>query len=332
MKFVYPWVLALAIPVMAAMFWYWRHRRPASLGFSGIDICRALDNRYARRLVNTAGLLRAAAVFCLIIALAQPQKVLEQERVTVYGVDMVLALDISYSMNAEDLAPSRLENAKLTLADFIRKRTHDRMALLVFGGDAYTVTPLTTDQDILIERLKDIAIGDGGDGTAIGSAIATSLNRLKRSDASSRVIILLTDGENNKGFMDPMTAANLAKEMGVKIYTVGVGKEGGAPIPFYHPKYGKQYLKSANGQRALTRLDERSLQQLATQSNGRYFRARDAQELQEIYEQIDALETYPIQAQYFQQSTDYFPQFLLLALVLLLAEQLVLRGLGRVRP
>ena len=207
------------------------------------------------------------------------------EEVITEGVDILLAIDVSSSMKTEDFKPkNRLEAAKEVVAEFIATRPHDRLGMVVFAARAITKCPLTLDHDILLTLLDDVHIGSIEDGTAIGTALATSVNRLKDSPAESRIIILLTDGVNNRGEIDPLTAAELAKTFGIKTYTVGAGTEGYAPYPFEDPMYGTVYRD------ILVEIDEETLQKIADVTGGQYFRATDAESLAEVYKEIDAME------------------------------------------
>ncbi len=263
--------------------------------------------------------LKIASLFFMILALARPQSGQKAEEIEARGIDIMLALDVSGSMQAEDFKPrNRLTVAKKVLADFIKGRKTDRIGLVVFAGESFTQCPLTLDYDIILEYLKQIDFGMIEDGTAIGMAIANCVNRLRYSKAKSKVIILLTDGENNAGAIDPITAAHAAEAMNIKIYTVGVGKIGGAPIPYYHPIFGKQYYRNPDGSLYLTKLDEQTLRKIAQITDGKYFRATDARSLEKIYKKIDALEKTKIKAKQYLQYTESFSPFLWIAIGMIL--------------
>lgn len=268
--------------------------------------------------------IRVLILSLIIVALARPQIVTQTHQTQQQGIDVLLLLDISVSMNAEDLLPNRLEMAKVTISRFIKKRKSDRIGLVVFGGYTITKSPLTTDYILLDQFLSQTQTGTAGQGTAIGLALSSGLNRLKNSSVKSRVIILLTDGENNTGNIDPVTAAKLAKELGVKIYTIGVGKEGGARIPIYDSTFGKRYLRVPGGAYQLTKLNEEELKEIAQISQGKYFRAVDNQKLNEIYDTIDALEKSKINKKQFQHTVELFPFILWIIFTLLLLKIVIL--------
>jgi Ca-activated chloride channel family protein len=256
----------------------------------------------------------------MLIALARPQAGATAEEVITEGVDILLAIDISSSMKAEDFKPkNRLHAAKDVVAEFIRSRPNDRLGMVVFAARAITKCPLTLDHDILLTLLDDVEIGSIEDGTAIGTALATSVNRLKDSEAASRIIVLLTDGVNNRGEIDPLTAAELAKTFGIKTYTVGAGKEGMAPFPFQDPRGGTVYVDR------MVEIDEETLQKIADITEGRYFRATDAESLAEVYQQIDVMEKTEIEQKQYVQYTELAPYFLVTAFGLLMIETLLSR-------
>lgn len=243
------------------------------------------------------------------------------------GVDIMLVLDTSQSMAAEDFKPkNRLEVAKKQVQKFITKRSSDKVGLIVFGGEAYTQCPLTLDYNVLLNFIDDIHLNMAGRGTSIGMALATGLNRLRHSEAKSKVIILLTDGENNSGEIDPLSAAKLASDMSVKVYTIGVGKEGGAPIPYEDPIYGKTYARNSMGQIVLTKIDEETLKKIAKVTNGTYFRAHDGESLEKIYEEINSLEKTKIKAKQHFSYHDFFPSIILLLLLLFMLELIIKNG------
>ncbi len=262
--------------------------------------------------------LKLLALFMFILALARPQSGQRSQDTEIKGIDIMLALDISGSMQAEDFKPSnRLQVAKKVLADFIKGRKTDRMGLVVFAGESFTQCPLTLDYNIILEQLRQIKFGIIADGTAIGMAIANSINRLRYSKAKSKVIILLTDGVNNAGVIDPVTAAQAAESFNIKIYTIGAGKKGGAPIPYHHPVFGKRYIRKPDGTLYLTELDENTLKQIANLTGAKYFRATDSSTLRQIYKKIDKLEKTKIKTKQYLQYTENFIPFLITGLLLL---------------
>lgn len=257
--------------------------------------------------------LRMIAITLLITALARPQSALSWEDATTEGIDIIIATDISGSMLSEDLKPNRLEAGKEIAVDFIKGRPHDRIGLVVFSGESFTQCPLTIDHDVLINLFKDISNGMIRDGTAIGMGLATATNRLKESDAQSKVIILLTDGSNTTGSIAPVTAAEIAQQFNIRIYTVGVGTEGTAPYPVQTP-FGVQY------QQVPVTIDEETLTQIADLTGGKYFRATNNEKLKAIYREIDQLEKAKIAVTHYQQKTERFFPFALGALLLLLVD------------
>ena len=256
-------------------------------------------------------ILNIIAICLLIIALARPQSSTNWEESTTEGIDIVLSMDISGSMLAEDLKPNRLEASKNVAVDFISKRVNDRIGLVIFSGESFTQCPLTTDHNVLINLFKDVKSGMVEDGTAIGMGLATAVNRLKDSDAISKVIILLTDGVNNKGVVAPFTAAEIAKKFGIRVYTIGVGSEGFAPYPFQTP-FGIQY------QDVEVQIDEETLQNIATVTDGKYFRATNNSKLKEIYKDIDKLEKSKIEITEFHKRSEEFSSFAIPAFLILL--------------
>ena len=255
-------------------------------------------------------LLKIIAAALLIIAIARPQSTANWEESTTEGIDIVLAMDISGSMLARDLKPDRLEASKDVAMDFISKRKNDRVGLVIFAGESFTQCPLTTDHNVLLNLFKDVKSGMVEDGTAIGMGLATAVNRLKDSKAISKVIILLTDGVNNSGMVPPLTAAEIAQKFGIRVYTIGVGTEGFAPYPFQTP-FGIQY------QDVEVKIDEKSLQDIAILTDGKYFRATNNNSLKEIYKDIDALEKSKIEVTEFHKRSEEFLPFALWALGLL---------------
>lgn len=270
---------------------------------------------YFRHLVF---LFEVTAIAFFVVVLARPQSSRNWENITTEGIDIVVSLDISSSMLAQDFQPNRLEAAKNVAMEFISGREYDRMGLVVFAGEAFTQCPLTTDRAVLLNLFKDIESGMIEDGTAIGNGLATSVARLKESDAISRVVILLTDGENNSGEIAPVTAAEIAKTFGIRVYTVGVGSQGTAPYPVQTP-YGTQ-LRDME-----VKIDEETLQEIAQITDGRYFRATNNTRLEEIYREIDQLEKSKIEVREFSRKSEEFLPFAL-AGILFLVMSLFLRN------
>lgn len=320
-SFSYPWLLPLA--VLPILLWYWFYYR------RGAD-----TRRSSLRLPSTEGLgelktwksvvrpwlplLRVAALTLFIIALARPRLDMSEESVKAEGIDIVLAMDLSTSMGATDFAPNRLEVAKRVAVDFVRQRDYDRIGLVVYAGEAYTKAPLTVDHDIIERFLTELQMGEILDGTAIGTGLATAVNRLRESEAKSRIVILLTDGENNAGYHSPELAAELAKEFGIRVYTIGVGSGEATLMPSTPLGNGRYRYKQTRGS-----VDEELLNYIASTTNGRYFRARDTEELQSIYGYIDELEKTEIETTVFKRYQEEFGRFLLWGVLLLLLELLL---------
>ena len=259
---------------------------------------------------------RVLALCCLIIALARPQTRNDEQLVNGEGIDIVLCLDISGSMLAQDFTPNRMEAAKNVASEFIDNRPTDRIGLVIFSGEAFTMCPLTTDRNVLKSQLFQVHSGLLEDGTAIGSGLATGVDRLRNSPSKSKVIILLTDGENNGGLIDPNTAKEIAKSVGVRVYTIGMGTEGYAPVPVQTPA-------GVVMQREKVNIDEKLLTQIATETGGRYYRAKDNESLSNIYKEIDQLEKSKIEVSSIRRYTEQFFPFALAAAIFLFLEMLL---------
>jgi Ca-activated chloride channel family protein len=318
-EFKTPLVLLL-VPLLLILFWYeYRRREGASFKFSSLVMMQQIATTTRARWSFLPWVLRVLVLILLLIALAGPRKLLSQSKLTSEGIDIVLALDVSGSMSAEDYQVngqrvSRLDIIKNTVENFIEQRHDDRMALIVFGSQAYTVCPLTTDHEWLLENLRQVRVGLIEDATAIGSGVATSLLRLKKSNAKTRIIVLLTDGVNNSGKIDPLTAAKTAQALGIKIYTIGAGTTGIVPFPVTD-EYGNKHYEQAQFD-----LDEDTLKKIASMTGGQYFRAADTESLRNIYAQIDKLEKTKIEEKGYKQYEPLFWVFLDGALVLLALE------------
>jgi Ca-activated chloride channel family protein len=260
--------------------------------------------------------LRLLVVSSLIIALARPQSRNDQQLINGEGIDIVLCLDISGSMLAQDFTPNRMEAAKDVASDFIDNRPADRIGLVIFSGESFTMCPLTTDRTVLKTQLVNVQSGLLEDGTAIGSGLATGVDRLRNSPSKSKVVILLTDGENNGGLIDPNTAKEIAKSVGVRVYTVGMGTEGFAPVPVQTPGGVVMQKEKVN-------IDEKLLTQIAKETGGKYYRAKDNESLKSIYQEIDQLEKSKIEVTAIKRYTEQFFPFALAAAILLFLEQLL---------
>ena len=319
MTFKDPWIL-LTIPlILAAIYIYSRRQRLPSFRFSSTDLVRGVSPSWKVQLSRNFIFFRLIAVALFVIALAGPRSVLEQAKHITEGIDIVLALDCSGSMAAEDFKingerQNRLAIVKNVVADFIKRRNSDRIGMVAFSGRAYTVCPLTTDYNWLISNLERIELGMMEDGTAIGSAIISSLSRLKNSKAKNKIIILLTDGENNTGKIDPLTAAQTAKTLGVKIYTIGAGRKGFAPFPV-KDLWGRTVYQNVQ-----IDVDEKTLSEIAAITNAKYFRATDTDSLRTIYQEIDKLEKTKIEEAGYKEYKELFSAFLLMGCIVSLLE------------
>ena len=259
---------------------------------------------------------RLLAIIFIVAAIARPQTMFEEQNAEGEGVDIVLCIDVSGSMTAQDLTPNRLEAAKNVAIDFVNKRLTDRIAIVIFSGESFTQCPLTTDHAVLISAIENIRNGLLEDGTAIGSGLGTSVDRLRTSKSKSKVVILLTDGENNGGLIDPQTAKEIAKAFQVKVYTIGVGTDGYAPQPVNTPM-------GVVMQQGKVSIDEKLLKQIANETGGKYFRAKDNEGLAGIYDEINSLEKSKVEISTRTRYTEKFFPFVVAALVLLLLELLL---------
>lgn len=306
------WLLSVLIP-MIALYIYRMLRGGAAITISTVSTLEKAPKgmRYYMRHIPFA--LRCCAVTLLIIAIARPQNTARESSVTTEGIDLVLALDISASMLARDFQPNRLVAAKDVAANFIADRTNDRIGLVVFAGESLTLCPLTTDKTTLLTQLARAEIGLIEDGTAIGNGLATSVNRLRESTAKSKVIILLTDGVNNSGQIAPLTAAEIARTYGIRVYTIGVGSEGKAPYPA-RDIWGNIFYTQIE-----VEMDEEILKEISALTGGEYFRATDKNALAEIYERINAMEKSRIETNEFTVKTELGGRYMLWAFILLVA-------------
>lgn len=315
----YLFLLLLWIPMVWIYILRERKSRPA-VRFSDVSMITGLQSTLVVKLIHIPFILRIIGIGLLVVALSRPQKGHTQQEVTTHGVDIMLVVDISTSMRALDFKPNnRLYVAKETIKKFIQKRLHDRIGLVVFAGRSYTKCPLTLDYTILTQFLDDLKTGEIEDGTAIGTAVATAANRLKVSAAKSRIIILLTDGANNRGEIAPVIAAKAAGELGLKIYTIGVGREGKIPYPFEYvnPWTGKKQIKI---EMVKSDLDEQTLVDIAAATNGSFYRAHNAEKLEEIYSTIDQLEKTEIKTMSYTTYSEHFFPWLIGGLIILMLE------------
>jgi len=307
-KFFYLFIL---IPILIAWYVFRGRKSTASLSVSGFE---GFPEKSAGIRVIMRHLLfafRIIAISLLIVALARPQSTNRWERVTTEGIDIVMSLDISGSMQAMDFKPNRLQAAKDVGIEFVTSRPDDRFGLVVFAGESFTQCPLTTDQAVVTNFMHELDFGMVEDGTAIGMGLATAVNRLKDSKTKSKVIILLTDGVNNQGEIGPVTAAELATSYGIRVYTIGVGSRGQAPFPV-QDMFGRRVVQNID-----VEIDEDVLRRIAALTGGKYFRATDNENLRAIYEEIDQMEKTQLDVKQFSKRKDeYFP-WLLSALILI---------------
>ncbi len=320
MGFARPWILVLLgfLPILIHLR---RRLRPGRIRFSYTSIASQIAPSVWIHYLSALPLLRWLSIALMIVALAQPRVNQGRHRMTTEGIDIMLVLDISGSMQAEDFKPrNRLQAAKNVAVEFLSGRTNDRIGLVVFAGQALLQCPLTLDREILTQLLEQVDIGMIEDGTAIGTAIITTVSHLKDSQARSRIAILLTDGINQGGEIDPVTAAKAAATSGIKIYTIGVGSEEGAPIPVVDPIFGRTYARDRRGQIIYTKLDEKTLRQIASITQARYFRATDERSLAAIYDEISRLETSEIEITEYVRYKDLTAYFLFPVALLLLIE------------
>ena len=313
LEFGSPWVLALLLLLPA--WWAWRRRRrPPAIVFSRVGVL-ANGPRAGRAIARALLVARNLVLVGLIIALARPRSAGRAEQSTTEGINIIVAFDISSSMLAEDFQPqNRLEVAREKVKQFIAMRNSDRIGVVAFSGEALTQVPLTTDYPVVMAAVDNLQPGQLEDGTAIGTAIATAANRLRDAPGNSRVVVLLTDGVNNRGSIDPRTAAQAAAAFGVKIYTIGVGTEGMAPVPVGRGVFGLRYENRP------VEIDDALLTDVAKRTGGRYFRARDAAALQRITEEIDRLERTPVRTRVYTRYSELYRWPLGIALLALALE------------
>lgn len=328
MSFVNPTFLILLGLIPLAGFWYYTRKRKmhTQLKVSNLSAFKGKSSLRGKFLILLP-VLRALAFASLVVALARPQLTLKEEDIQADGIDIFLVIDLSSSMLAQDFKPDRLEVSKRVAIDFVDKRTYDRIGLAVFAGEAFTQCPLTTDHSVVKGFLSSLECGILQDGTAIGMGLASSVNRLKESDAKSKVVILLTDGVNNAGYIKPQTAAELAKEFNIKVYTIGVGSEGDAIAPI-SKKRGGGFLYG------LTRvqIDEQLLRNISYMTGGKYFRATNESALEQIYEQINQMEKTKIDVTTIKRYSEEFYRFAFLGLIFLMLEILLRNTVLRTLP
>lgn len=329
MRLANPFFLLLFVPLAAAIYFYLRNKigQEASLRFSSLDLVRASGVRHFSPRRILVALLRTAAIAALIIGLARPQTGQGQTKETRFVVDIMLALDTSSSMATLDFQPAnRLEAAKLAAKKFIESRPDDRLGLIVFAKNGITQCPLTTDKTALLALVDRVQMGMLEDGTAIGVGLAMAVNRLKDSEAKSKVAILLTDGVNNSGEVDPKTAAKIAKTFGVRVYTIGMGVEGEALLPINDPRLGTRLV------RVQTQIDDALMTEIAESTGGKYYRAKDEKALNDVFTEINRLEKTEIKVDEFTRYDDHYENFIWAGLFIFLLELFVTNLLIRRIP
>jgi Ca-activated chloride channel family protein len=311
-----PWFFALFALLPLLIFWYAIKNNSQQGAIIISDASAKGLSSWKNSFRHLPFLLRLLALSAIIVALAKPQTKYELQQTDGEGVDIVLCIDVSGSMTAQDFQPNRLEAAKAVAADFVNKRSTDRIGVVIFAGESFTQCPITTDHNVLLTAIENIHNGLLEDGTAIGSGLGTSVDRLRTSKSKSKVIILLTDGENNGGLIDPKTAKEIAKAFAVKVYTIGVGTDGYAPQPVNTP-LGVQM------QNTKVTIDEKLLTEIANETGGKYFRAKDNESLSKIYGDINSLEKSKVEISTLTRYTEKFFPFVMAALALLLIEVLL---------
>ncbi len=317
-EFTHPqflWLL-LIVPLLAVRYFLMRKKESATLTLSST---RSFKPTILSRLKPMLNIFRLLAISALIVALARPRNVSVSSRINSNkGIDIVMAIDVSASMLAKDLKPNRLEALKVVAIDFVNKRPNDRIGIVVYAGESFTQTPITSDKRIVKNTIRKIKWGQMDGGTAIGMGLGSAVNRLKESKAKSKVIILLTDGVNNTGFVDPKTATELAKGLGIKTYTIGIGTNGTAPFPVAKDMSGKLIFQDAK-----VEIDEELLKYIAQETGGKYFRATDNSKLKAIYAEINKLEKTEIEEYKYYNYDEKYRSLVLLAGLLLMIEMLL---------
>ncbi|MDR2815206.1 MAG: VWA domain-containing protein [Proteiniphilum sp.] len=320
MEFLHPEYLYLLLLIIPLIVWYVLRlsKTQASFKLASTGAFGGMKSDLRVYMRHLPFVLRLISVALIIVVIARPQSVSSWEETETQGIDIVMALDVSGSMLAQDLKPDRLQAAKKVAAEFITDRPNDNIGLVIFAGESFTQCPLTTDHKVLLNLLNEIEFGMIEDGTAIGLGLATSVNRLKDSKSESCVVILLTDGTNNSGQIAPLTAADLARSYGIRVYTIGVGTKGMAPTPVNTP-YGIRM------QNMPVDIDEKALTEIAATTGGQYFRAQDTEGLRQVYDEIDKVEKYLISVQNVTRRRELFLPLALAALGLVLLELLLRR-------
>ncbi len=319
--------LFLLLPVMIAWYLFKLKKQEAEFNFSSFQNLGTITTSYKAVLRHVIFAFRLFAISLLILVLARPQSRSSWKDVKTEGIDIVLAIDVSYSMLAKDFKPNRLEAAKEVAKEFIDSRPNDRIGLVIFGGEAFTQCPLTTDHTVIKNLFADIAAGSVGQGTAIGLGLADAVSRVKESKAKSKIVILLSDGVNNVGEIAPLTAADIAKTFGVRVYTVGVGTKGKALTPISMFPNGQMEYDYVD-----VDIDEATMTKIAEETGGKYFRATDNESLRNVYKDIDKLEKSIISEKSFSNKAEHFLPFALLAALFLLVEFVIKKTVIRSLP
>lgn len=313
-RFAQPYfLLLLLLPVAYLLFYHFKsYLKPPAMGYSKTGLFARPKFTFKTALYRALPVLEALAMALVIIAAARPQSGYGERQVFTEGIDIMLVLDTSGSMQAEDFKPeNRLVVSKNVIRNFIKGRHGDRIGLVVFSRQAFTQCPLTNDYQLLLQFLKEVDFGMVEDGTAIGLALLTAANRLASSDSKSKIVVLLTDGVNNAGQIDPITAAKAIAILGIKTYTIGAGKHGMVDFPVYDPLFGKRYVKK------MSQIDEETLKEVASITNGRFFRAENSQTLQDIYDEISGMEKTKIEVKEYYRYEELYAGFLALGLLLI---------------
>jgi len=314
-RLVYPWLLALLVLIPYVIYLYRRSKSNDTRAIHFGHLSKNLSGNWKNKVHRLLPWLRLMALFLILFAATRPQRIWKEERVKANAIDIFLVMDLSSSMLAQDFQPDRLSVSKQVAQNFVNKRIYDRLGLSVFAGESYTRCPLTTDHAVLKKFLNDLNVGRLEDGTAIGMGLSAAVNRLKSSTSKSKIIILLTDGVNNSGYIDPLTAAQIAKEFQIKIYAVGVGSMGEALTPVTRRGDGQYVFAMAR-----VEIDEQLMTEVSEMTQGKYFRATDEAALQKIYDEIDKLEKTEVEVTRFTRYTEIFHYFLIAALILLILE------------
>lgn len=328
MEFTSPWFLLLLIPVFGWLIYLFsdQGKRQIKLQFSHLPESISYMT-WKTVMASFWKYLRPVSLIFLTLALARPGQTLKEEETKAEGIDIFMVMDVSYSMLSRDFQPDRLEVSKQTAQEFVSNRPYDRFGLAVFSGESFTMSPLTTDRSLVTAHLASLQTGMLKDGTAIGMGLANAVNRLKDSESVSKIAILLTDGENNAGYIDPLKAAQLAAEFGIKVYAIGVGSHGYAEAPVRSLGNGKFIYGNA-----FVRIDEKLLREITSLTGGQYFRAADEQALKSIYEEIDKLEKTEVEISVLHRYIDKFRPFVLIGLLLLLLDWVGYRTILRTLP